>query len=289
MIIDGIKIASAAEIDVPSVEFASMTLDKASITESYIIKQAFGLDVDEIFTQFAGGYTHPITTVRDTFHNQVMKPRDITLRIKLNPQYDLGETPSELRENLLRGIAYSRTGLTELQMMKDNVVIAVVRGHITKFESSLFSEDPEVQIHINCPFPYLTSPNFIEVLDVGWLPGDPFSYEDTLSTAPHGFRFSATLVSPASPSILIQGKAGSEIWPFQVNFEFEDGDFLFFSSQQDNKYLAMIRGSDPALHLTDRIEPGSVWPIFFPGENDFEFPAEIELTSVQHRHHYWGV
>lgn len=293
MIINAIQLWSAVESSGTDVSFAELSLDKADLTESYIVEKILGLDADTIIPKFYGNYSD------DEFYEMSMPPRDVNLKIQLNPQYSEGETPSSLRDALYRAISYSRTGLVHLRLMLGAVQVAYIQGFIKKLESDIFTANPNVEMIVECGFPFLRSPTYTDIAgDPGVTPPNP-TLIDSLSTAPHGFVMELQFTATVATSFTIQGKSGTVEWPFKIlrpdGDPFVSGDRLYLSSERDNKYLYMVpNGSDPGegddVLLVDSIDINPIWPIIFPGENQLGFStSNVLINSLTFKHHYWGV
>lgn len=285
MIIDAIHLYSAAEISTNPVSFAQLSLNHADLTQSYIVQEAFGLDADEIVPSYYGGFS------TDKFHNMSLKSREVTLRIKLNPQYASSQTPSSLRDALYKLIAYSRTGLVELRFMNGATQVANIRGFIKKFEAALFSENPEVQITISCPYPFLRGPDTIELAGASGVTVPNPTLVDSLSNAPHGFKMRLTTTGTVGPTFTIQGKYGSGgVWPFSMTgLTFSTGAVIWFSSEEDDKYFYYVYGGITT-HISDLLLLNQVWPIMFPGSTQLGFSSSnFTINSITFRPHYWGV
>jgi hypothetical protein len=228
---------------------------------------------------------------RSRFYDFGLKAREIVIRVTLNPNFRLGETYSDIRDELYRAISANRTGVTMLHFNSSGTTIARIPGQIIKFEVPHFNQLPEVQLTLRC-----NDPMFRALNPVTWLPpelstANPIHIPDSASTAPHGFSFQAT-VKTASPSFTIQDVPSNPDWKFSVvpAGGFLVGDVIYFSSDYSNKYFYMVRGGTTT-HLIDVITPQSVWPTIFPGQNDFHFVdlAKINWNKIEYYEAYWGV
>lgn len=304
MNIDAIQLWAAAESVLAATHFATFSLNQTHPTESYILRQAVGLDVESVVPQVYGGYSNP-NGVGDTFRHMAFKPREIAMRVKLNPQWASGETPSSLRSSLYRMISYSRSGMVELRFMLAGTSVAYIQGFITKLESSLFSDETEVSITISCPFPFLQGSNLVS-LTTG-LDAPDVTLTDDISSAPHGFKMKITIVDQYdTPFRIYQRYGGSGTddvsAPFIIDKQFQANDVIYFSSIGNNKYLYFTRGLTTK-HITDKIRKNSIWPIMFPGTTKLYFrfagtdpdpgdawnPDDITIDYITYRHHFWGL
>jgi len=250
----------------------------------YNIKALLGLDVDEIVPRFYG--IAGKSAAKN--YSLSMEQRIIVARIQLNPNFSNNESYSDLRDNLYKFIASSRSGLVQLRFKDANVTTAVISGTISKFEAALASKEPEVQLTINCLDPWLKSPERVNVDVSGFDPADT-TIEDELSTAPHGFRFEMSF-SGATTQFFMEDTAIG--WIFEVTpvDGFLIGDVLHFSSELGNRYLYVFRDEAP-LYLADCLNPNSVWPIIFPGENKYTIDNSEYMTweKISYYSTYWGV
>jgi hypothetical protein len=164
-------------------------------------------------------------------------------------------------------------------------------GSIVKFEVAYFNKLPEVQITIRCNNPMFRGINpvlFEDVIEV-----NPILIPDSLSTAPHGFTMEVEIIDDVG-SFIIQDVDGDPEWIFRINPDggFLIGDFLYLSTEFSEKRAYIVRDPD-VIQLVDRIVPGSLWPILFPGQNSFYIPDVEEhifaIRNVEYYPAYWGV
>lgn len=273
-------------------EMISFSVRDADPSALYMVRGIIGLDADEIVPKFYGfGLQN-----RPRFYDFGLKARELVLRVILNPRFRLDETYSDIRDELYRAISSNRTGLITLHFNSGATLVSRIFGFITKFEVGYFSKLPEVQITIRCDDPMFRAVNPVrydndDLLKAMATPTD-FMIPDSLSTAPHGFQFEATFKS-AVPQLTIQNVPDPNAeWKFNVipNGGFLAGDVLYFSSEYSNKYLYIMRGAS-TIPMLDRIQPGSMWPIIFPGANDFYVAQGSEVTwnKLEWYAAYWGI
>lgn len=253
----------------------------------YYVRQILGLDAEDIVSNF---YAWSISGEKRYF-NFNLKPRNIVMRIVLNPRFHLDENYADVRDNLYRSISANRTGLIDLHFRSGATTVAHIIGSLTKFEAVHFTNLPEVQLTFRCSDPLFkgVAPVHFDTEDLDSI--EPVRIPDSLSTAPHGFIMQATFVGSAE-SFTIQDVEIDPEWKFKVipAGGFLAGDVLYFSSENHNKQLYYTRSLD-VVYLADKVEPGSIWPILFPGQNQFHFVdlASVTLDSVDYNPCYWGV
>jgi hypothetical protein len=269
----------------PVVTFATFNLNDPSPDDPYILSDATGLDAEEIVPQFYGTYGN------NFLFDMRLKPRQISLRIKINPDYDNGEHPSTLRDELYKAIANSRAGLILLEFMDGADVAGYITGSVRKFETSIFSNDPEVAITLMCDNPMIMTDYVAADLregdatntltqEIGWY--------DNVSTAPHGFhmRFSieeATVDPLVLTAIDTLGGSGET---FTLDDEFVQDQEIYISTEYNNRYVNI---ETPHTFIADKIASGSIWPIMFPGLYILRFNCDVKVSLLSYRHEFWGV
>lgn len=281
---------------VTSVEMYSSAFEEAvtiSLLDSepdaeYQARTILGLDADELIPRFYGWSLSGASK----YYDFTLKPRDIVMRIVLNPRFVLGESYSDVRDNLYRIISSNRAGLVVLHFKSGATLVSRILGSIIKFEAIHFTNLPEVQLTIRCNDPMFKgiNPVLFEAADLADI--NPIRIPDSLSTAPHGFTMQVTFNADVA-SFTIQDVPTTPEWQFVITPDggFDTGDVLNFSSEQSNKYLYYVRGGSTVVHLADKIQSGSIWPILFPGQNEFHFVnlASVTLNEVKYYASYWGV
>lgn len=271
------------------VEACSFALRRESTDSRYMVRQITGMDSDDLVPKFYGkGLSSGVP-----MYDFVMKPRELTIRVILNPTFALNEEYGSVRDELYRAISSSRRGEINLRFYAGGTTVAKLFGFITKLEAGYFNKTPEAQITVRCDDPMFRAinPILLETGDANLPTTSPFRLTDSISTSPHGVCFDWA-VNADMPEVTIQDHETDPEWKFTItpNTGFLNGDVLSLCSDYSNKYLYLTRGGADQ-HLMDKIEPGSVWPMLFPGINDFHVVqhADLELTRVKFFPTYWGV
>jgi hypothetical protein len=277
-----------------NINFINFGVRKVSPSARFMIRDITGLDAEEIIPMFYG-------TGLETygkFYDYGMKPREIVMKIALNPRFNLGEDYADVRDELYRAISSSRFGQIIVHFNADGTNVGKTTAQITKFETTHFAQLPEVQLTLRCDDPFFQSidPVKYDIEDlnpsnVGGPLANPIIISDGLSTAPHGFQMEITFLA-SSAGLTIQDKSIDYEWKFSIypSAGFTNGCKLYFSSDRINKYLYMTQGA-VTTYLMDRIDVSSIWPILFPGTNSFYIPeiASIRIDKVEFYANYWGV
>jgi hypothetical protein len=250
----------------------------------YTIKGITGLDAEEIIPKYyASG-----TISGSKFNDLVLGPREVGILIDLKPNYRLSQHPADLRGTLMKAIASSRTGEIQLRFIEGGVCWGAIKGFVTKFEAPVSSKSTEVKFTMRCDDPIIRS------LTVTSQVVDDLSFSeplliDPISTSPHGFKFKITFTANTVLPFAITDHPSLPDWYFQINYLFETGDELYFSSESNDKYLYRIR-SAVTLNLADLLDLGSIWPMLFPGENQlYFFTLGFDWDEVFWYETHWGI
>ena len=240
-----------------------------------------GLDADEIVPRFYG-----VSGVKK-YYSLSLEKREPVFKIELNPSFD-DQTYSDLRDQLYRSIASSRTGIVTIEFKNGTEVVAILYGFISKLENDLSAKNQSVTLTVNTIEPILKAPVRTS-LNILTLDAASAHILDDKSTMPHGFIFEMGFLGPqATLSITPPDDA----WAFNITpvGGFLLGDILHFSSELNNKYL-YVRRSGVDIHLADAIGSNAIWPIMFPGDNILEFsnPTNLVWESAAFYPTYWGV
>ena len=276
-------IINAIHVYSNNVKRFELHLDRSSPTDSYIIEASSGLDAQEIQPRF-----YSTSSIYKYFDLKVPS-REIALKIRLNPQFGSGESYSSLRDTVYRAMSASRTGLVQLRFMNGTTTVAAISGFPKKLEAELFSKDPNIQLTIGCDDGFLYGLTRTEVSVVGLDTSTP-TLTDNVSTAPHGFRFTMTCIA-SKTAFTIRDTTGD--WEWVLPYAFNVGDILHFGSEAGNQYVYRVRSS-AVLQLADRLNAGAVWPIMFPGANDFVITTSggsVGFTwgGISYATTFWGV
>lgn len=268
------------------IEVVSFPLSRANSKSRFIAKNVIGLDADEVVPKFYGFGS----VSNSKFYRMIPKKRVIVFRIEMRPRWNINESYSDVRDDLYRLISPTRTGEIELLFRSAGSVLANIKGRITKVEAPYFSSKPEVQITVECTDYSL----FRGINPIAYSLGDlsstnPMVFADKMSTAPHGLTFEVTFTA-STTEFVIQDVETNPDWKFRIVRNFVSGEKLFFSNEYGKKQL-YVDTSGTILNLLSLVEPGSTWPIIFPGANSFHFNqrSSFNFTKVEYYPVYWGL
>lgn len=252
----------------------------------FILKGIAGTDAEEIIPMFygQGGAT------QQKFYEMKLPPRELVMRIGLNPNYNLNQRAGDLRDGLLRMISANRGGQIQIRFIDNAVPVCAISGFITKFVGPITNKEPEAQITVRCDDPLFKSLDITNAI-LNTIDDSPFSIIDPVSTAPHGFKMKVTYTADRYAFEMATSDDTPD-WQFQINYAFLTGDELYISSEAGDKYVYRVRAA-ATLHLADLIDPGSIWPLIFPEEeNDFSISghsSEMTIDEWYWSETFWGI
>ena len=253
----------------------------------YLLRAMVGVDAEEIIPKFYGFGTQAAAR----FYEYTMRPREIVMRVSLNPLFSVNEDVSVIRDAIYRLISRNRTGELTLTFMAGGTARCAIQGMIIKVEVPYFTQTPELQVTIRC-----NDPMFRSVVpftpDLADLPtANPVALMDEPSTAPHGLSFKVEFTDD-EPTFVIQDHPSTPDWEFEVTPDggFLVGDQLHFSSEYQNKLVYLERTGDNR-YLMDKIAPYSIWPQIFPGRTDLYFMqiASFDWVELEYYSAFWGL
>lgn len=288
------------EIDLVSDTFEealNFRLAPAKKTGQYQIRQIVGLDADEINQRFYVGGQNK----ESKYYEAYLKPREIVMRVILNPRFNLDENYSDVRDELYRYISKSRSRQLSLHFKSGTTAVSKIDGYISKFEAVHFTKLPEVQITITCPNPIFKALSYVELPDfVSNHVNGVINVPDSLSTAPHGCVIEATYSTDNNSSFSFYDKEHAYTTFFSVGYSspygnYDIGDKVFVSSESGSKDVWAVYTEYPSsqIGLMSNVDAFSSWPIIFPGNNQFFFNAlknnKLSSLKIKFIPTYWGV
>jgi hypothetical protein len=267
--------------------YCDLNLDSTSGENGYILKEAAGLDPPDFISVVEGfdKFGTPVMT-------DVSETKELVLKVGLNP--GLGQSYSTLRDDLYKFI--SRT--VYVKLMNDSMVIAQIIGHIKHFDAVHFSNQPEIEMTIECQDGEFSAPSSIDIPLTTLNTLTPIiNYED--GTAPTGLdlQFTYTAVGVGTGFTIFNH---SRVWyigadqvfnEFKLTYPFNTGDIITISTQPKKKRITLLRGAT-TYDLAGYINGGAVWPRLYPGVNSFEWSFAstwMHWDKASYIPKYWGV
>lgn len=265
-----LRLSGLQDVDLPVVG--------ASPTDMFVLKNAdlgpSEVDVSISRTPHQGG-------VYQNRQSQGLLP---VIRIGLNPDYSIGETPSDLRNYIYGLLSPGVVDHVVLKIMLDDEILYQVIGWVSKPEMVPFVKDPEVQITMNCLQAYYEGPEYVEV--------DTSDIDKVVPTIPYsgvaesGFEMEIEFTSAISSFTFTRFGTTKKM---HFVYDFHDGDLLAFGTQAGNRYAHVTRGSD-VIDLMHAMSTDSEWLQLFQGSNSFSTSDDIfDWSFIKYLPKIWGV
>lgn len=268
MNITKIRIIGLSTIDLPIIG--------ALPSDSFILKAADGLGPPESDVSISSSIE-----LGGVFMGRRTHSREMVFRVGLNANYKLGQTPESLRTTLYGLLTPSEFQFVRTQFMDGLTVVAVVVGYISKIEIVPFTKDPEVQIVIQCPDPYLSAPDEI-TKNTGIK--NPFEVENA-GTAPTSFNMEVIFNQNLDSWVLTD----SRNWKMNFEYAFLAGDILRFNTRPGQRSIERVRGASTA-NLIYTLSADSKWLILRGGVNEFTpSSGAFSWGYVKYTPQYWGI
>lgn len=316
MKITDIEICSPGAAPNTLVTHLVLTMNNQDKTNPYILKKITGLEPGEIIRTYNDG---------PKFFRMRPKERVLGLSVKINPFYSSnpwvqGSNIGELRDRIYNIVAWNSKATTwnddtalQFRLMSSGVYIGSLFGYINKVDTDIFSKSSDLLLEVTCDDPFIRDTRETDLSHnighsnaqhkyfngITYKAASSFSCTDNRSTAPHGFKFTAECkkIPPSRfddpPKLIIWDARNPLYYIFSATFDWQVGDMVHFSSEEDNRYFFVRRYwwdfSEHDYSLMNNIYWGSIWPMVARGENFIEISEGFEFKTVSHRYSYWGV
>lgn len=221
--------------------------------------------------------------------------RQIIAVVGLQPNWDEGETPSDLRQTLYSLLTPKFGQLVQCQIRHEGSQVAFAQGQISKLEPAIFTKDPAVQITLDCDYAFLLSPsNVIQQPVQSTINGFRGFTVENEGDAPAGFKLGLTLMAnvgttltlqhndPASPVLQVEG----------VNWV--AGDRLVIDTRPGSRGVWRGPGGGTLVSVLNNLNASiSEWLYLHGGDNTLTINTTAfdwdTLVDFRHQPAYWGV
>lgn len=221
--------------------------------------------------------------------------RQVVGRIGLQPDWDVGQTPEELRVVLYSLLTPMPDQDIVMQAMSNNTVVAQVTGQISSIEPSIFTKDPEVQLTLDTFSPYLIAPSpIIESPAKTNNGGNGYFNIDNVGDAPAGFKLTLAFTAAVTSNVQISlGDAPYIKAMTLAGVDWVAGDKLVIDTRDKQKGVWRINSGSSTLHtILNSLTDQSPWLLLYGGTNHFFVNTtafDIPPNGFEHTPRYWGV
>lgn len=281
MIFDSIRLVSRPD-NVSPTSPNDVTLRKQNVDPNakYILKNVDGLGPPEIDTVMAQSLYEG-----DKYQNSRPQGRQVVINILLQPDYEHGETVSDLRTKLYAQLYPPMRRPAQIELLYNDEVVATTRGYVKIFDINPFSKDPEVQITYSCMSAFLQGPKVdLNLFDIDFY--NPTIYNP--GNAPTGFHmevwFTGNLPTWGMHSTDFPG------YNMEVDGDFKTTNYLIIDTRPGFREVTLVDiTTNEHTNLVDRLVKGTDWMMLDREYNSFT-TSHLELwTDFSFYPQYWGV
>lgn len=237
--------------------------------DKYYIKSIDGLDPTDrnvaISRTASGGKFQGVTD----------EDREVVALIGLNPDWDAGETPKILRENLYTMMYTGYDPRVDIQLVSGIFPVAHEYAYVSKFEAAIFDENPAVQITFTCLNSTFRAfePTTYNPSELSETAPDIYNY----GTAETGFQFAVKFTGTKDKWSIKQAENQSIGMHFDMTFN--DGDVLAVSTIPGQKYVHWNKHRGKVKNMLGILTTDSEWIQLHPGHNHFIVPKKNDLWN----------
>lgn len=277
-------------VDVQSENPFYLNIRDAKPTDSIIVEKIEGLgppDVDLFMGDYArdGGF----------YSGRRVPPRTVTITLKLNPNYALGESVSGLRTMLYKAFLdpYIGSDSPSLILKDDEFPDRYLLGFTEKFETEVFSNETYAIVTMRCPNPFLWDMQVSTKPGAG--PSIPFTY---LGSAETGLELRATVTVPTSYLQFVLNSPAYGTLLLSNSGGFLVDDKIYIDTRPGSRKIQLTRtvnGSAITQDILFTKSSNSKWLELHSRDNLLkayglnENQIVANLTEVRFRAAHWGV
>lgn len=193
--------------------------------------------------------------------------RNIVLTIHPNPDWHTWKY-EDLRKLIYSYFMSKRP--VRLVFYSDEDPPVEILGIVESVDNNIFSKDQEFNVSVICPDPYFVSkdPKVItgQTIRSGGAPR-VVTYDGSVET---GFRVKVSFSSGTAPTTIGIQVGDPKISYFNLTATVGSTLYVDMSSIAMQKYIQNVSiGSGVITNLLSKMQEGSTWPLFQPGDNDF--------------------
>lgn len=252
---------------------------QADNDDKYFVKSITGLGPPDRNVAIAS------TASGGKFQGVTSEDREVVALIGLNPDWDAGESPKILRDNLYTMLYPGYDPRVDIVLAAGIFPIAHEYAYVSKFEEGRFEKDPVVQITFTC-----LNPTFRAISSISY---DPSELSETapdvynVGTAETGFQFAVKFTDDLNGWFIKQ--AENQGIGMEFDMTFHDGDVLAVSTIPGQKYVHWNKHRGKVQNKLGILTNSSEWIQLHPGHNHFVVPKKVgkwdwkgQLTFLPH-------
>lgn len=232
--------------------------------DKYVVKSITGLEPPDRTPAIAQ------TASGGSFQGIQTEDREIVLLIGLEPDWDAGETPAFLRNNLYTMMYGGYDPYVDFQLNAGIFPLAHQRGYLSKFEAAIFDQNPAVQLTFTMLNPLFKGMSQIKYDPTELNEKNPNVYNP--ATAETGFQFAVKFTDDLNGWYIKQSENQSVGMVF--NQQFHDGDILTVNTIEGKRYIHLKPHRKKVQNKMGILSGSSEWIQLHPGNNHFVVPKK---------------
>lgn len=256
----------------------------------FVCKSAEGLGPPDVTVKM----TRTVSE-RALYQGKTPSFRQVVILVGLQPDWNVGQTPEELRTQLYSLLTPKYGKFVRLEILYQGVVQAYAQGHVSRIVPAFFTKDPAAQITLDCDFAYFLKPAYITQeppqVTVGGLRG--FDVENE-GDAPSGFVLDVILRANVGSGLYLtdDDPQGQRIQIEGVTWN--SGDRLLIDTRAGTRGIWRGPNGGALVSVLNNMNAFvSDWMQLYGGTNRlilnttaFDWNAPYKFT---HQPAYWGV
>jgi len=254
----------------------------AHVDDKYYVKSITGLEPPDQNVAIAR------TASGGKYQGRISADREVVVLIGLNPDWDAGETPKLLRDNLYTLMSTGYDPKVRIMLVASIFSVAYVDAYITKFEAAIFDKNPVVQITLTC-----LNPTFSAESPIWYEPSElDLDYPNiyNVGTAEAGFQFAVKFTDDKNGWYIRQ--AENQNIGMEFDMQFHTNDVLSVSTIPGKRYVHWQKRRGKVTNKMGILTNSSEWLQLHPGMNNFVVPPQDKWVwkgNLVFTPQYWGI
>lgn len=282
MTMDKLRLVGAQSVDFPILG--------ADPSGPFVLKSVEGLGPPEINVRMARSVLE-----KAIYQGKSPVLRQIIALVGLQPNWDVGQTPQDLRKQLYSLLTPRYGKMVGAEIFDNGVKHSFAQGHISKLEPALFTKDPAVQITLDCDYAYLLKPTVITQTpvqrDVGGIRA--FDVEND-GDAPAGFKAGFTLMANVGTTLILRDEDPEGMIMQIDGINWVAGDRFVIDTRPGSRGLWRGPGGGALVSVLNNMRADvSEWLYLYGGMNTLTLNTTAfdwdPAINFQHQPAYWGV
>ena len=282
MKMDKLRIIGPTVVDFPIVG--------AEASGPFVLKSVEGLGPPDITVHLAR-----TTLQKASYQGTTPTLKQLIILIGLQPDWNTGQTPEELR-TILYGLLTPRYNqLLKIQVMHGGAVLGYVEGQVSKLEAAIFVKDPAVQITIDCDDSYWLRDAVVQEPAQSTVGGVRNFTVENEGTAPAGFRMGVVLRDHVGTTLTLSdtNPLGQK---FQVDgIDWQSGDKFVIDTRSGSRGVWRGPGGGALVSVLNNMNASvSEWIQLYGGNNELQLNTATAFDwdpayKFLHQPAFWGV